>query len=458
MYDLRGKKTVVLGLGRSGVATCKYCVSKGAKVYASDCKKAEDLGESIASIRDIGVHFSFGKNDPSLLAKADIVIASPGVPLELEGLSDAMVRGAPVIGEMELAVSEIKTPIIAVTGTNGKTTTTSLIGHLLESSKIKHVVAGNIGKPVIDMIDEANESEFVILEVSSFQIDTTPSLSPKAAIWLNISPDHLDRHQTLDAYIASKAKLFDRMSGEDFGIYNAADERVFQSVMHSKCDLIPFDATGRMITKKKGQRAFYEGGDLHVQIGEDEDTYSLRGVSLRGLHNRENMLAAICAAKLCGAGQSKIQSGLKSFKGLPHRMEFISEIDGVKYFNDSKGTNVGAVIRALEDCAEPVVLIAGGSSKQTDFSELKPLVSDRVRHLILIGETASEMEGVFEDCTTITHARSMEDAVKCAYDFSEPGDVVLLSPACASFDMFDDYAHRGDVFSNAVKRLVKEKG
>jgi UDP-N-acetylmuramoylalanine--D-glutamate ligase len=458
MYDMKDKNVVVVGLGKSGVSACRYCALKGARVFASDLRSAKELGDSISSIKDVGVHFSLGKNDESLFLNAALVVISPGVSLDLPGLREAMEREVPIVGEMELAISEIKKPIVAVTGTNGKTTTTSLIGHLLEASGIKHVVGGNIGKPVIDMIDDANGSECAVLEVSSFQIDTTPSLKPQIGVLLNISQDHLDRHKTMDSYVASKAKLFHQMAREGVGIYNAADDRVSQSILDAQCVLIPFDATGRILSRKKGKRACFDDGDLIVKINGDEHVYSMENVSLRGLHNRENMLAAICAALLCGADSAEIQSGLRSFKALAHRMEFVAEIEGVKYFNDSKGTNVGAVIRALEDCAEPVVLIAGGVSKGADFSGLKKLVRERVKHLILIGESASEMERTFENCTSITHTRSMDEAVKKACQFTQPGDVVLLSPACASFDMFDDYAHRGRAFVNAVEGLKKSEG
>lgn len=461
MYDANGKNVVVVGLGKSGVASVRFLAKRGAKVTAMDAKRADELEEAMDSLSGLPVSYSLGLNDPRLFSSAEMIVISPGVPNSLPGLGDAVRRGVPVIGEMELAACEIEKPIVAVTGTNGKTTTTALLGHLLKRAGVKCAVGGNIGTPVLDMMDEIDGADVVVLEVSSFQIDTSPSLRPKIGLWLNISPDHLDRHSTLDAYIASKAKMFENMTSEDYGIYNAADDAVSQAVMTSRCKLLPFDASGRIFSKAKGGggRAWYEDGDLWIELEDGTSSrYSLKSVSLCGIHNRENMLAALLACEILGADSSGLRDGLESFKGLPHRMELVCESHGVKFYDDSKGTNIGATMRALEECAEPVVLIAGGISKGVDFSPLEKIVSERVKHLVLIGESASRMEGIFKGKVPITRCGSMDEAVGSAIAASEPGDIVLLSPACASFDMFRDYADRGEAFVRAVKARLEKKG
>jgi len=460
MCNYRGKNILVVGLGKSGIAAARFCAMRGANVTASDTKSADELADAISELSDVKVTFSLGQNDPVLPGNSDLIVASPGVPAQLPGFDDALTRGVPIVGEMELAVRELNIPIIAVTGTNGKTTTVSLIGHLLKTSGIRHVVAGNIGTPLLDVIDEAGESEVVVLEASSFQIETSPSLRPRIAIWLNVTPDHLDRHSTIESYVNCKAKMFDGMTENDFGIYNAADDKVFQAVMTSKCRLLPFDAGGRLFSGQnhKYGRAWFGDGDLWVDLqGGTRNCYPLNGVSLRGAHNRENMLAAIMASELSGADVEKMRIGLETFRGLPHRMEYACEYMGVSYYDDSKGTNVGATARALEECAEPVVLIAGGIAKGADFSSLKPLISKGVKHLVLIGESAGRMSEEFAGLAGISRASSMEDAVEKAASVADPGDVVLLSPACASFDMFRDYAERGEVFVSSVSKLMNEK-
>jgi UDP-N-acetylmuramoylalanine--D-glutamate ligase len=458
MYKLDGKRVVIVGLGKSGIAAARHCCAMGANVVVSDAKVADELTSAISELEGLRIEFSLGKNEPNIFIGADAIVISPGIPLGLAGLSEARARCIPVIGEMELAVSNITRPIVAVTGTNGKTTTTALIGHLLERAGINRIVAGNIGTPILSEVEEANKSDCVVLEVSSFQIDTSPSLKPHISIWLNVTPDHLDRHGSMDAYVESKLAMFMNMGSKGFGIYNAADERVFQAAMSASCTLVPFDATGRRINKKSGARlaGWFDGRDLCTRSGRHENRYGLSDVMLRGMHNRENMLAALLACELCGADPSILDSGLKSFKGLPHRVQFVRELLGVKFYDDSKGTNIGATRRALEDFAEPVVLIAGGQSKGVDLAPLKKVIDGRVKHMVVMGEAAEEMERVFKEVTTVSRVASMHDAVKAAAGVAQAGDIVLLSPACASLDMFRDYADRGERFASEVMEL-KEK-
>jgi UDP-N-acetylmuramoylalanine--D-glutamate ligase len=463
MDELRNKKVLIIGLGRSGVAAAHYCVRAGAAVIAADAKPAAELGEALEALKGLPIRMALGGHDPALLLAVDLICVSPGVPLSLPGLLEAAQRGIPIVGELELALREINRPLIAVTGTNGKTTTTALIGHLLATAKIRACVAGNIGMPLLAAVEEARGADVIVLEISSFQIDTTPSLAAQIAVWLNATEDHLDRHGTFANYVASKARLFTRAPADGFGIYNAADAAVAEAVRPSRCQLIPFDATGRRAGARpapdaaEGDRAWYAAGDLWIKVGgEAAHRYGLADVQLFGLHNRENMLAALAACELAGAEPAALAAGLATFRGLPHRVAFVRELRGVRYYDDSKGTNVGATIRALEGFAEPVVLIAGGLGKGADFAPLGPLLRERVKRLVLIGQAADEMEQTLGASTATARAGSMDEAVRMAAAAAAPGDVVLLSPACASFDMFKDYADRGDAFVQAVERLAAE--
>ena len=461
--ELKGKRVLVLGLGRSGVAAARYLVAAGARVTASDLKTADQLGQVLEKLAGLPIEFTLGGHDPDAPREFDLVVISPGVPPDLPGLSAARGKGVPVVSELELAVRVLDKPVVAVTGTNGKTTTTSLIGHLLSESGMSACVAGNIGRPLLGALDLAARSQVVVLEVSSFQIETSPSLAPWVAIWLNATPDHLDRHKSFEAYVDCKARLFSQVPYGGWGIYNAADPAVSQSVRSSGIGLVPFDATGGPPSLGDGignnaGRAWFGEDDLWVDTwGLAPNRYSLENVSLRGVHNRENMQAALVAAEICGAHPGTLGCALQSFVGLPHRMELVGSHQGVRYYDDSKGTNVGATIRALEECTEPVVLIAGGRAKGADFSPLIPLIGEKVKKLVLMGEAAGVMDSMFYGCTESVRASSMADAVGIASLAASPGDIVLLSPACSSFDMFADYAERGRAFARAVSGLTGTK-
>lgn len=453
METLKDKKILVVGLGRSGAAAARHCAIRGGEVTAVDSKSARELGGCVEELAAIGVKLELGASDVDPARGFDIVVASPGIPLDHTILKRARKMSIPVVGEMELAVREIDRPVIAVTGTNGKTTTTALIGHLLETSGMSACVAGNIGNPIVGDLGRAHSSDYVVLEVSSFQLDTTPSLRARIAVWLNISEDHIDRHGSFESYVSSKAKLFGQMGSEGMGIYNARDGRVAKAVEGFRAKLIPFDAEGGEVAHRSGPAAWYESGNLRIRTGEEVHEYPLAETKLEGLHNRENMIAAVVTAELAGADCGKIYEGLTTFTGLPHRVEFVAERAGVSFFDDSKGTNVGATLKALDNFERPVVLIAGGLAKGSDLAPLVPKVKEKVKKAVLIGEAAGEMEKLFHGVTTTVRARSMENAVRAAVDSAVPGDVVLLSPACASMDMFRDYAERGDAFKEAVNKL-----
>lgn len=460
MEEMRGKRVLVIGLGRSGVAAARYCTGVGAQVTVSDAKPEIALRRNVEALEGLPVEFSLGENHPTLPAKSDLIVISPGVPLDLPGLAEARAQGIPIIGELELAVQHAGAPIIAVTGTNGKTTTTALLGHLLTAAGMRVCVAGNIGTPLLDVLEEASAASFVILEISSFQIDTTPSLKPQIAVWLNVTEDHLDRHGSFGQYVASKARLLSQVPPEGCAVYNIADNVVAEASQKALCRRFPFDATGKILsaTRGEGGRAWYGGGDLMVSVGGTSATrYNLAQAQIFGLHNRENMLAALSAAELAGAAPEALEQGLYSFTGLPHRIEFVLEHQGVRYYDDSKGTNVGATTRALQSFAEPIVLIAGGLGKGADFTPLAEVVRKKVKKLVLIGEAAGQMEQQLAGAAGTARAATMEKAVELAFRAAEPGDAVLLSPACASFDMFKDYADRGRAFVSAVEAVTGER-
>ncbi len=461
MNELKDINALVVGLGRSGMAAVRHLRGRGARVVGTDVKGADKLGPIKDEVESLGASLDLGRNDPALISGCDLVVVSPGVPLDLPLLSAAIGSGIPVVGEMELAVREIVRPIIAVTGTNGKTTTTALIGHLLNSAGISACVAGNIGNPILGDLERANASAYVVLEVSSFQLDTAPSLRADIAVWLNVTEDHIDRHGSFRAYVASKAKLFERMKPGGIGIYNACNVEVLRAIGSSHGTLVPFYASGKGQGAtaggpgEGGVRSWREGENLMVATGRGGvHEYPLSGIKLRGTHNIENVLAAISAAEFAGASHEGIRDALSSFRGLPHRLEYVCEHGGVTYFDDSKGTNVGATMMALGSFDMPVVLIAGGQSKGADLSPLVPMVRGKVRKAILMGEAAGEMESLFEGVIATARARTMDDAVRAAAQSAQPGDVVLLSPACASLDMYKDYAERGEAFVRAVKKLT----
>lgn len=444
-YDLNGKKVLVIGLGRSGEAAARFAAVKGADVTISELKPEAAIKDFVKRLKDLPIKFSFGRNDPDLILNADLIILSPGIPLELNGLAKARSKKIPIIGELELAASSIKKPIIAVTGTNGKTTTTSLIGHILSSCGKKVCVGGNIGLALTDLIDKANNSDFVVVEVSSFQIETTPSLAPSIAVLLNITPDHLDRHFSFDRYADIKVSLFKNLADGGVGIYNSNDQAIVSRLGGINKRLIPFDT----VKDSKGD---------HFKTNVEEygsREWRFDNEKMIGAHNLENIISSVITAELCGLDFGGIQNALYSFKGLPHRVEFVGEKNGVSYYDDSKGTNVGATKAALESFNSRILLIAGGRDKEGDFKALSEIVKKRVRKMILIGEAKEKISRELSGLTEVAFADSMSEAVDIAAASAKKGEVVLLSPACASFDMFKDYAERGDVFKKEVKRVIR---
>jgi UDP-N-acetylmuramoylalanine--D-glutamate ligase len=453
--ELFQKAVLVVGLGKSGEAAARFLVRRGARVTVTDQAPAHQIGERAAALERLGVRLELGGHSPATFAAADLIVLSPGVPHTLEPLARARRRGVGVIGEIELAARFLQTPLLAVTGTNGKTTTTALLGEMLTCSGMEVFVGGNIGSPLIGHVDSGRSVDRVVAEVSSFQLDTIATFRPAVGVWLNISDDHLDRYSDPAAYAASKAKLFENQQAGDTAILNGEAETIRR--LTAACPARRLYFTGR----RPGEwGASLTAESLVVEDGrEPARRIDLRPMQLQGVHNRENAAAAALAALAAGGTAAGVARALARFRGLPHRVETVAEVGGVRYVDDSKATNVDAVVRALEGFREPVVLIMGGRDKLGSYEALKVPVRRGVRRLILIGEARERIQAALgPECPGgCLSATSMDQAVALARAAARPGDVVLLSPACASFDMFDSYAHRGDCFRRAVAALQEDR-
>lgn len=444
---INGARVSVLGAARSGIAVAGLLKSLGARVFVSDKKPADQASQQIETLTGLGVEHEFGAHSDRLF-DADFIVVSPGVPSNLNLVQHAMKVGLSVYSEVEVASWFCKAPIVAVTGSNGKTTTTTLVGKIFEKSGRKTVVAGNIGFPISNYVSDMNEDAIAVLEVSSFQLDHVDTFKPKVAVLLNITPDHLDRYENYQAYMNAKFRIFMNQTEDDFAVYNHDDDAVDKHCTGLKVFRRPFS-----VKEKNTCGGFAEDGKVYlVENGEPVFLMNSKEIRIRGVHNLYNSIASALAARALGVPAEVIADTLREFPGVEHRLEPVREFKGVKYVNDSKATNVDAVWYALGSFESPIVLIAGGKDKGNDYSPLFELVKNKVRALILIGAAAPKMQKEFSDKTKCVMATSMEDAVAKARSEAKKGDVVLLSPACASFDMFQDYEHRGREF----KRLVME--
>lgn len=455
------------GLGKTGVALAEFLVSRQARVIISDSAPAEQLSEYLAAIENLNhkpdfkpdlkpdLKIELGIHNQASFDEADLIVLSPGVPHTIKAVVKAKQRGVPVIGEIELASRFIHQPIIAITGTNGKTTTTELVGAMLKKSGLKVFVGGNIGRPLIGYVNKEQTAQVVVAEISSFQLDTINTFRPKIAVLLNIAKDHLNRYQDFKDYIYSKGKIFSNQLSTDTAIYNGEDPVVSDLCRQAKSRKIAF-FSGSVPKHQQKPYAFLENNSLIINQAANKITeIDLSGCQLKGLHNRENIAAASLAALAVGANPIGIRAAVNSFQGALHRLEDIAIIDRVRYINDSKATNPAAAIRALECFSQPVILIMGGRNKGNDFSDLKEAIHKFSKKVVVFGEAKQEIIKAIEDnfSDRILAADSMADAVAKARKLSLPGDVVLLSPACASFDMFDSYVQRGEAFNLAVEKL-----
>jgi UDP-N-acetylmuramoylalanine--D-glutamate ligase len=446
--DLRNKKILVVGLARTGIATAKFLKTKGSLVTATEVKPKEEMGEALQELKGMDIKAEWGGHRIDTFLKQDLIVVSPGVDLSIEPIQRAMKQGVRVISEIELAYDFIHIPIIAVTGTNGKTTTTLLIGEMLKEDGKKAGVGGNVGDPLILFANGKERWEVLVVEISSFQLEAIEGFRPRISVLLNITEDHLDRYPSYDDYIEAKVRIFANQNSGDVAVLNRDDPIVMQYQEKVKAKKVLFS-----LREKLEEGAFSNGQTVFLKLGEKGEEYSLAKTPLKGIHNVENMMAALTAARVFGCSKKAIQDTLNRFEGLEHRLEFVREIKGVRFYNDSKGTNVGSVVKSLQSFAGPVILIAGGKDKNGDLNPLKELIQKRVKHLILIGEAKERMNRELGGLTDTAMAKTMEEAVFLAHQKAKGGEVVLLSPACSSFDMFKDYKERGNVFKEAVKRL-----
>jgi len=456
LSSLEGRKVLVVGLARSGLAVAKVLAGLGADVTGTDRKESFDEQDQL---EQIGVRLALGGDRVELVRDSDLIVLSPGVPLTAAIPEAARQERVPILGALELASRLIqlnqKLPILAVTGTNGKSTTAALSAHLLELSGRKVFLGGNIGRPLADLLLQEDRVDLAVVEVSSFQLEHLSGpeyFVPQAGIWLNLTPDHLDRHGSLSAYAAIKRRMFEGQSAHQTGVFFMDDPRLPGQIDKLACQVKGF---GRKPERLTDGCVLISGNDLAL-LGSDL-SWRLNSSRLAGDHNAENAAAAIVATIAMGISQASIQAGLDSYAGLPHRLEPVREIAGVRYINDSKGTNIDATAKSLTSFSEPVLLLAGGRGKGTNFSKLCPIVSQRVSYLILFGEEAQNLARDLSGCAEIHMVASMAEAVERANDLAGAGEVVLLSPACASFDMFSDYAHRGRVFTELVQNLEEPK-
>jgi UDP-N-acetylmuramoylalanine--D-glutamate ligase len=451
VQNIEGKKVTVIGGARSGLAVARLLKKMGADVFVSDMKKPEEIKYvkfTPEELKSAGIRYEFGEHSEKVY-DCDFMVISPGVPSNAPVVQKAMELGIKVWSEIEVASWFCKAPTIAVTGTNGKTTTTSLIGHIFKTAGFKTIVAGNIGAPFSDFVLGADEGSIVVLEVSSFQLDHIENFKPKVAVLLNITPDHLDRYDSFGDYILSKFRIFKNQKEDDFAVYNYDDEIVQPYVESLNVIKLPFS-----VRDKLSCGGFIEDGYITLNFkNKKERILKMNNLRIRGIHNVYNSLAAALAARAMEVKDEIIRESLQSFEGVEHRLEFVREINGVKFINDSKATNVNSLWYALESFDEPIILIAGGRDKGNDYSKVYDLVKRKVKLIIAIGESKNKIYNEFKNLTNVIEVDSMEEAVKKAYENSVPGDVVLLSPACASFDMFRDYEHRGEVFKKLVNEL-----
>src|SRR5262245_11023636 len=450
---LAGRTVAVVGLARSGVAAARLALRLGARVLASDAAPRERLGADATALEREGARVWAGGHPAAAFEGAELVVASPGVPWALPALAAARARGVLVIGELELAWRAMDADVIAITGTNGKTTTTALTGELLAEQPRPVLVGGNIGTPLsLAALDFARDG-LVVAEASSFQLEATDRFRPRVAAVLNIAPDHLDRHGTLEQYVAAKARIFANQTAADCAVLNADDPATAALAARTRARPLWFS---RLRALDRG--VFVEDGWVAARLdGGAARVCPMAEIPLRGRHNVENVLAATACALWVGVDPDAIRRRIGRFRAVAHRIEPVGERRGVAFFNDSKGTNVDSTIKALESFAEPIVLIAGGKGKGQDFGPLAAAARGRVRHAVLIGEDRDKLRPALAGAgVAVEDAASMEDAVRAAAAAARTGDVVLLSPACASFDMFDNFEHRGEVFTAAVRALRAE--
>jgi len=443
--DLTGKKFLVIGLARTGRECARFLTGQGAIVSVSDRRGAAELKAALEALASLPIHYHFGAEQTSWLEGVNGIIPSPGVPMENSLLKEAVARKIPVLSEIELAARFFRAPLVAITGTNGKSTTTTLIGAMLKADGRKAFLGGNLGTPFIGAVSEA--WDWGVVEISSFQLEWVECFRPRIALYLNVVEDHLDRYPSFAEYRRTKERIFAAQTQDDVAILNRDDPLVWRLHRRLKAQVISFGFA------EVAAGVFASGDEIVWRGGGAEERFSLGRVKIQGVHNVENLMAAIAAAKCAGVSRRAIELTLEEFPGLEHRLEFVRERVGVRYYNDSKGTNVGAVVKSLASFAAPVILLAGGVDKGGDYAPLADGVKGKVRRLVLFGAAKQIIAEALGRLTETVIVADLEAAVRDAAAHARPGDVVLLSPACSSFDQFENYAERGRVFKQCVQAL-----
>jgi UDP-N-acetylmuramoylalanine--D-glutamate ligase len=446
--DLAGKRVLVVGLARTGVAVSLFSAAYGANVTATDLRPETQLGDSVEKLRAAGVKLEVGGHTPARFLEHDLVVLSPGVPANLPAIEMARARGIPVWSEIELAWRFLRGKLVAITGSNGKTTTTALVSHILKTAKIPTLVGGNIGVPLLSLVEYSDDLTVTVAEVSSFQLEGIEAFRPDVGVLLNLTPDHLDRHASFEEYAGAKMRMFENQLERDAAVLNADDPEVTRR--------LPSRPQPYWFSRKKrvAQGVFLQDQQIVFRhYGDEIPLARLDEISLRGAHNVENVLAGCAASYLGGADPASIAAGVKSFRGVEHRLEFVAEIGGVEYFNDSKATNVDAARKAIEAFPGRLIVILGGKDKGSPYLPLREALHQRARLVILIGAAAEKIAADLGDVVPIERAGSLDRALDVARAHARPNDVVLLAPACASFDQFDNFEHRGRTFKELVAKL-----
>jgi UDP-N-acetylmuramoylalanine--D-glutamate ligase len=448
--ELTGKRVLVVGLGRSGIAAAQVCAARGARVTVTERRDARALGAALDGL-PAGVARELGGHRRETFTAAELIVLSPGVP-EIPELAAARAAGVPITGEMELASRFVSSTLIAITGTNGKSTTTTLVGDMMRATGRATFVGGNLGEPLAEAVGTpaAEPAGVCVIEASSFQLETVDTFHPRVAVLLNITADHLDRYPDLDGYAAAKARVFAAQTGEDYAVVNADDPLAMRVSEGIAARRVCFS-----VARAIAPGGHVAGDALVLQLpGLAPERFGAHLPWLTGRHNQANALAALLTARLAGASYEDVHTGLQAFRPLAHRMELVADAAGIHYYDDSKGTNVGAVVASLDGFPRRIVLIAGGRDKGGDYAPMAVVLGRVGRAVVLIGEAADRMQAALTGVLPVERAATMEDAVEAARRLAQPGDAVVLSPACSSFDMFRDYAHRAEVFRAAVARVV----
>lgn len=441
--ELEKTKVLVVGLGKTGLETVRFLLGKGAQIRVSDITSPGDLPSEVNEFRKKGVEIETGLHKTETFLWADIIVLSPGVSFNIPQVKEALAHGIEVMSEIELAARFIRTPVIAVTGSNGKTTTCSLIATILEKAGRKVFLGGNIGTPLIEVAERDHSYEFLVLELSSFQIQGISKFKPYIATILNVSPNHLDHHESFQEYVQSKMKLFSNQDGGDWAIYNRDDAIISRYLSAIKSKMIPFGK------EPVENGIFYDG--RCVRFG--EDVYDFSNMKLLGTHNIENAMAAVVVSRIIGCSAAQIEKEISEFNPLPHRIEFVRALNGARFYNDSKSTSPGATLRALECFKNSIILISGGKDKGLNYDILNNEIRNKVKLLVLFGESRFRLQRELGSSADTSLAESLEEALEKAVVGMRVGDTVLFSPACSSFDMYSSYEERGRVFKELVQRL-----